>query len=54
MAEDKKQYLKNLTDGASDEGELATAFTGVKKDINDELLREHRLKNDDIAQDIRL
>jgi hypothetical protein len=54
MAEDKKQqYLESL-DNAVSEDELAAAFFESETDIDDELIREKRLKNDDVEQNIQL
>lgn len=52
MADKKRQqYFQSLQQGKPD---LATAFSDNKTGIDDELLRERRLRNDDIAQDILL
>ena len=51
--ENKQAYLKSL-DAPSMEKELAAAFADSENDIDDELIREHRLKNDDAEQNIRL
>lgn len=56
MAEDKKQqYLESLDDAVGvNEEELAAAFFESENDIDDEFIREKRLKNDDVEQNIRL
>lgn len=50
---DKQEYLVSL-DTRAMEAELADAFADSETDIDDELIREKRLKNDDIEQDIKL
>lgn len=50
----KQQYVESLGPDEHKEPELAAAFVDSETGINDEFVRERRLKNDDAEQNIKL
>lgn len=54
VSNQKQQYVESLGPDKNREHELAAAFVDSETAVNDEFVRERRLKNDDVEQNIKL